>query len=202
MDTVWELLPAMSLFAFVTAMTPGPNNFLLASSGAQFGIRQSIKHLIGIRMGIVFLLLLCAGGVAIALEQHPTMYRALRYLGLGYMLWLVAKLIVLNSMANNQEGVRPLSFLQAMIFQLGNIKAWMACLALVTSYSLPGNYWLSMLTIIVVFTVFGFFANSCWTLLGRWIKNYLNTPEKQRVFNLGLGLLTLVSLVPAFTAGT
>jgi len=77
----------------------------------------------------------------------------------------------------------------------------MACLALVTSYSLPGNYWLSVLTIIVVFTVFGFFANSCWTLLGRWIKNYLNTPEKQRVFNLGLGLLTLVSLVPAFTAG-
>lgn len=63
METVWELLPAMSLFAFVTAMTPGPNNFLLASSGAQFGVRQSIKHLIGIRFGIVFLLLLCASGV-------------------------------------------------------------------------------------------------------------------------------------------
>ncbi|GAB3517593.1 LysE family translocator [Photobacterium alginatilyticum] len=201
MDTVWELLPAMSLFAFVTAMTPGPNNFLLASSGAQFGVRRSVRHLVGIRFGIVFLLLFCAGGVAIALEQHPTLYRALRYLGLGYMLWLVAKLIVLNSMANNQEGGRPLSFLQAMFFQLGNIKAWMACLALVTSYSLPGDYWLSVLAIIVVFTVFGFFANSCWTLLGRWIKTHLDTPGKQRVFNLGIGLLTIVSLAPAFTAG-
>lgn len=121
----------------------------------------------------------------------------LRYAGLGYMLWLVAKLVLLNSMVKAKEGSRPLSFLQATLFQLGNIKAWMACLALVTSYSLPEHYWLSVLIIIVVFTVFGFFANSCWTLLGRWIKAHLNTPQKQRAFNCGLGLLTIVSLVPA-----
>ncbi|WP_064607736.1 LysE family translocator [Photobacterium sp. J15] len=198
MKTVWDLMPAMSLFAFITAITPGPNNFLLASSGAQFGIRQSLKHLVGIRFGIVCLLLFCAGGLAVALEQHPVVYKSLRYAGLGYMLWLVAKLIFLSGMSGSKSRGAPLSFLQAIVFQLGNIKAWMASLALVTSYSVPEQYWLSVLNIVVVFTVFGFFANSCWACLGSWIKAHLNTAEKQRMFNLCLGALTLLSLIPAF----
>ena len=121
MTTVWDFMPAMSLFAFVTAMTPGPNNFLLASSGAQFGFRKSWRHLIGIRLGVIGLILLCACGVAVALQSHPSWYQAMKFIGSAYMLWLVIKLLFTNPFSGTGTKSKPLNVTQATLFQLGNI---------------------------------------------------------------------------------
>ena len=37
-----ELLLAFVLFAFVTSVTPGPNNMMLLASGVNFGVRRSL----------------------------------------------------------------------------------------------------------------------------------------------------------------
>lgn len=198
MEALWEIMPAMSVFAFVMAITPGPNNFLLASSGAQFGVKRSIRHLLGIRLGIMVLIVLCASGVGAAMAQHPGLYQALRYLGFGYMLWLAGKLVLTHPADTAASAVGPLSLKQATLFQLGNIKAWMACLALVSSYSLPELYWLSVLMILLVFTAFGLIANSLWTYVGYGMRSLLDSPKKQQGFNVMLALLTVGSLVPAF----
>ncbi|UTV29596.1 LysE family translocator [Photobacterium atrarenae] len=198
MEALWEIMPAMSVFAFVMAITPGPNNFLLASSGAQFGMKRSIRHLLGIRLGIIVLIGLCASGVGAAMVQHPGLYQALRYLGLGYMLWLAGKLVLSRPANAAASAVGPLSLKQATLFQLGNIKAWMACLALVSSYSLPELYWLSVLMILLVFTTFGLMANSLWAYVGYGMRSLLDSPKKQQGFNVMLALLTVGSLVPAF----
>jgi hypothetical protein len=36
-----ELIFAFVLFAFVTSVTPGPNNMMLLASGVNFGVRRS-----------------------------------------------------------------------------------------------------------------------------------------------------------------
>lgn len=198
MTTLWDLMPAMSLFAFVTAITPGPNNLLLANSGAQFGIRKSWRHLIGIRIGVIGLILLCACGVGIAIQTHPNWYLAIKYIGLAYMFWLIIKLLCTNSFAGKATKSKPINVTQATLFQLGNMKAWMASLALVTSYSLPSDYWLSVTLISFVFTTFGLFANMTWVWVGQKIRVYLNTTIKQRMFNISLAAITFVSLLPVF----
>ena len=43
MDTTSLL--AVITFAIVTAFTPGPNNLMLAASGANFGFRRTLPHL-------------------------------------------------------------------------------------------------------------------------------------------------------------
>jgi len=198
MTTLWDLMPAMSLFAFVTAITPGPNNLLLANSGAQFGIRKSWRHLIGIRIGVIGLILLCACGVGVAIQTHPNWYLAIKYIGLAYMFWLIIKLSCTNSFAGKATKSKPINVTQATLFQLGNMKAWMASLALVTSYSLPSDYWLSVTLISFVFTTFGLFANMTWVWVGQKIRVYLNTTIKQRMFNISLAAITFVSLLPVF----
>ena len=198
MTTLWDLMPAMSLFAFVTAITPGPNNLLLANSGAQFGIRKSWRHLIGIRIGVIGLILLCACGVGVAIQTHPNWYLAIKYIGLAYMFWLIIKLLCTNSFAGKATESKPINVTQATLFQLGNMKAWMASLALVTSYSLPTDYWLSVTLISFVFTTFGLFANMTWVWVGQKIRVYLNTTIKQRMFNISLAAITFVSLLPVF----
>ncbi|HGS5165023.1 TPA: LysE family translocator [Vibrio harveyi] len=196
MTTLWDLMPAMSLFAFVTAITPGPNNLLLANSGAQFGVRKSWRHLIGIRIGVIGLILLCACGAGVALQTHPSWYLAIKYIGLAYMIWLIIKLLCTNSFAGKATKSKPINVTQATLFQLGNMKAWMASLALVTSYSLPSSYWLSVALITFVFTTFGLLANMTWVWVGQKIRVYLNTTLKQRMFNISLAAITFISLLP------
>ncbi|UTZ25196.1 LysE family translocator [Vibrio campbellii] len=196
MTTLWDLLPAMSLFAFVTAITPGPNNLLLANSGAQFGVRESWRHLIGIRIGVIGLILLCACGVGVAFQTHPNWYLSIKYVGVAYMLWLMIKLLCTNPLSGKSTKNKPISMTQATLFQLGNMKAWMASLALVTSYSLPSRYWFSVALITVVFTIFGLLANIVWVWFGEKIRIYLDTVLKQRLFNISLAAITLISLLP------
>ncbi|MEH0715860.1 LysE family translocator [Vibrio campbellii] len=196
MTTLWDLMPAMSLFAFVTAITPGPNNLLLASSGAQFGIRKSWRHLIGIRIGMIGLILLCASGIGVALQTHQNWYLGIKYVGLAYMFWLMIKLLCTNSFSDKSSKKKPINVTQAMLFQLGNMKAWMASVALVTSYSLPSSYWLSVALITFVFTACGLLANITWAWGGQKIRIYLNTALKQRLFNICLVAITFVSLLP------
>lgn len=198
MTTLWDLLPAMSLFAFVTAITPGPNNLLLANSGAQFGVRESWRHLIGIRIGVIGLILLCACGVGVgvAFQTHPNWYLSIKYVGVAYMLWLMIKLLCTNPLSGKSTKNKPISMTQATLFQLGNMKAWMASLALVTSYSLPSSYWFSVALITVVFTTFGLLANIVWVWFGEKIRIYLDTVLKQRLFNISLAAITLISLLP------
>ncbi len=175
---------------------PDSNNLLLANSGAQFGVRKSWRHLIGIRIGVIGLILLCACGAGVALQTHPSWYLAIKYIGLAYMFWLIIKLLCTNSFAGKATKSKPINVTQATLFQLGNMKAWMASLALVTSYSLPSSYWLSVALITFVFTTFGLFANMTWVWVGQKIRVYLNTTLKQRMFNISLAAITFISLLP------
>ena len=43
------------VFAFVTAITPGPNNSMLMASGIKFGRKASVPHFLGIWLGFTFL---------------------------------------------------------------------------------------------------------------------------------------------------
>lgn len=42
---------ALLVFAFVTSVTPGPNNFMLLASGVNFGFWRTVPHMFGIAAG-------------------------------------------------------------------------------------------------------------------------------------------------------
>ena len=46
-----EVFLALLVYAFVTSVTPGPNNFMLLASGVNFGFLRTIPHMLGIRLG-------------------------------------------------------------------------------------------------------------------------------------------------------
>src|SRR4051794_41899020 len=59
-----ESLLALMGFAFVSAATPGPNNVLLWASGATFGFRRTIPHVLGTAIGLAAMAVAAAAGVA------------------------------------------------------------------------------------------------------------------------------------------
>ena len=52
----FEVLIAIIIFAFVSSITPGPNNIMLLASGTNYGFKRTIPHLFGIFIGFSFLL--------------------------------------------------------------------------------------------------------------------------------------------------
>lgn len=193
---LWSLLPSLCLFSFVAAVTPGPNNFLLASSGSQFGFRRTLGHVAGIRLGIVGLLLLCAIGVGALIERYPILHEGLKYIGILYMSYLALKLVLKNSVLKIGSAHQPIHWRQAALFQMVNVKAWAASLSLVATYSLASDYWLSISWIIMAFTGCGLIANFCWVGMGKAANRLLNTPNKVRLFNYCLSALTIATIVP------
>src|SRR5438067_702740 len=48
-------------YTFVMSITPGPNNVMLTASGAHFGLRRTLPHILGVGGGfVVQLLAVCA----------------------------------------------------------------------------------------------------------------------------------------------
>ena len=59
----FEILTALALFALVSSITPGPNNLMLMSSGANFGFKRTTPHLLGVTLGFMLMLVLVGLGI-------------------------------------------------------------------------------------------------------------------------------------------
>ena len=89
-----DLIIALTGFALVTTVTPGPNNFLLLASGVNFGFRRSLPHMLGINIGFPLMILLIGLGLGRVFEAYPPVYSALRWVGAAYMVYLAYKIAV------------------------------------------------------------------------------------------------------------
>src|SRR3989338_2299832 len=99
-----ELLFAFIAFAFVTSVTPGPNNMRRRASGGKCGRRRSLPHRFGISLGFMLLVASVGLGLGQLFEQVPLLYDVLRYLGAAYLLYLAWK--IAGSCAP-QDGGKP-----------------------------------------------------------------------------------------------
>lgn len=86
-----SLFLSMLGFLWVAAITPGPNNLLLTTSGANFGFMRSLWLMVGIMLGMQSILLLVAFGVGSLILVYPSLHLILKILGSLYLLWLAWK---------------------------------------------------------------------------------------------------------------
>lgn len=191
----YQTLPALLLFAFVTSVTPGPNNLMLMASGANFGFRRTIPHMMGVALGFVLLAFLVGIGLAGLFETYPRVVDILEYVSVIYMLWLAWKIANAAAPGERETAGNPMTFLQAAAFQWVNPKAWAMALTAVTVYA-PDR---SIETILVVAAVFGAVnlpTVSLWVLIGREMRRVLTNVSRLRIFNWTLAALLVLSLAP------
>jgi hypothetical protein len=105
-------LLSFSLFAFVAAFTPGPNNVMLAASGANFGFRASLPHILGVFAGFMILVVAAGFGLASLFAALPALYDILKIISILFLLYLAWK-IANAGRAETRHDDRPLRFWQA-----------------------------------------------------------------------------------------
>ncbi|MEG0140256.1 MAG: LysE family translocator [Comamonas sp.] len=188
----------LAMFAFVSSVTPGPNNVMLTASGATFGYRRSMPHMLGICMGVVIMVLLIGAGLGKLFEAEPRIYTLLKYVGAAYLVWLAWKIARAGGVDQGQSGKHPFSFWQAAAFQWVNPKAWIMAIGIVATYTPRDDFFSNLMLSALVMGVINFPSISVWTLFGSTVGRALRTPQALRTFNGVMAGLLLLSLVPIF----
>jgi len=188
---------ALLVFAFVTSITPGPNNFMLLASGVNFGFTRTIPHMLGIGFGFLSLLLAVGFGLGTVLTALPALHMTLKIAGGAYLLYLAWKIAMSRSMGGQANGkTQPMTFLEATAFQWINPKAWVMAMTGMALYTDADRPFISVLLISIAFAVVNVPSVSCWAGFGMALRGFLSDPSRLKWFNIAMGVLLALTLWP------
>ena len=188
---IW--LPLMS-FAFVASITPGPNNLMLSASGVAFGLKRTIPHIAGTLMGFLLLLVLCGSGVGALVVEYPGAALALKLVGSGYLLYLAWVLRGAFAIEAVHAEARPLSFVQAFLFQFVNPKGWIMALT-AASVFMPSLGPGALALFCLIFAAISLPCVLLWTGLGVTLRHVLAAPRERGIAAFVLAGLMLATVV-------
>ena len=188
----------LSLVGFILVMvgTPGPNNIMLMASGVKFGIRRSIPHLLGIAFGCQLLIVAAAFGLGRLLALYPGSVTLLQWVSALFLCYLAWVLVGKTSGANvSKQASHPIRFWQSTLFQWVNPKAWMICIALVSTYTQPARLIETTAWISLIFLLVGTPMMIVWNVSGMALKDWLQQGRRLLWFNRVMAVLLLASLL-------
>lgn len=192
------LLPGFALYAFTSSVTPGPNNLMLMASGANYGVRRSIPHALGVSLGFGLMVMLIGLGLGALFLASGTLQLGMKIVGLAYILWLAWKIAISTGFGDGAAGKgRPLTFIEASLFQWVNIKAWIMATSAISVYTtIGGNILLEVPVLALIFVLVNQPSVALWLVLGAQIKRFLSDPRMMRIFNVTMALLLVISVAP------
>lgn len=188
-----DLFPLMT-YCLVMSSTPGPNNVLLANSGALFGYRRTLPQILGTNSGVALQTFGTCMGLGSLFVAFPLLHQILQVAGALYLVFLAWKLSA--SSLGDAHRTQPLTFVQAVLFQAVNPKSWVKAITLASVFMPVGmSALVGALVVTVAGMLIGFPSSSLWALFGVAIRRLLADPRKQRIFNLTMGAMLLVLAV-------
>jgi len=196
------LFTALLTFAFATLITPGPNNLMLMSSGMNYGLKRTIPHLAGISTGFAVMLILVGIGIMQLFEKFPYGLLTLKIVCVIYLFWLAWKIASATGLKTGPDqslqGGRPLTLLQAALFQWVNPKAWTMQLTAISVYTPNPPHLSDILLVAGIFAAMVYPVNALWILLGQKLRPLLDNEKKMQTFNIACAILLIASLYPIF----
>ncbi|MEK0364107.1 LysE family translocator [Pseudomonas sp. CBC3] len=177
-----SLLLSMAAFALASSISPGPVNIVALSAGAQFGLRQAMRHVSGATIGFTLLLLLIGLGLSELLLRWPWLTQSIRLAGVAFLLYMAFRLAIDDgSLDADKPAVRP-SMLYGAAMQWLNPKAWLASVAGMGLFAAAGDA-PSVWRFAAIYFVICYASLACWAYAGTFLQHYLNNPVRVRLFN-------------------
>lgn len=192
-----EFYLSIMIFAISSTVTPGPNNIMILTSGLNYGVKNSIPHLLGICFGFPVMIIVIGFGFSVIFERYPLFNEVIKVLGVVYLLYLAWLIASSSPVSLEGKTSKPLNFIQAALFQWVNPKAWVVATGAVSAYtSVSSDMFAQVISIALAFLIVAIPSLSVWLIFGVGIKKYLKSPKHQKIFNLSMSLLLVGSVFP------
>jgi threonine/homoserine/homoserine lactone efflux protein len=181
---------AFLLFAVVAAITPGPSNLILTSTGAAVGVRRGLPALLGQVVGMGLMLFLVAVGLGRLVLTSPLIIAGLKWGGIAFLLRLAWTMVRATHGEATAARVR-VGFWQAAAFQWVNPKAWLVCVGTVGMYveAQAGAVVGQAAFLAALFVVAALPSCFLWLAAGAGMQRLLQTERATRVFNVTMAAL-------------
>ncbi|MCA0270535.1 MAG: LysE family translocator [Proteobacteria bacterium] len=189
-----EAYYALIALAVATLFTPGPNNAMLASSGARFGFWPTTPHMLGVAVGFPVMLLIVGLLLGEVFKSSDLLRESLRWGGAALLLWIAWKTANAGGLSEKSSGGSPMTFVGASAFQWINPKGWSMAVAATTQFITPERPVQTAVIVAATFLTFGLASSATWVGLGQAIGRWLTTDGRQRVFNLTMAGLIVLSV--------
>lgn len=193
-------MPSETLIALIGILAaaswyPGPNNAMLAASGATWGLRRTLPHLQGVVWGFPAMLFAVALGLGELFRSYPALHEVLRWTGAALLLWVAWRIATAAGPGAGAARGRPFTFWQAAGFQWVNPKAWVMCVSIVAQFVTGADRLREALVCAVVAGLVGATSSFGWAAFGAVIGGWLASPGRLRLFNAAMAGLIVLGVI-------
>lgn len=190
MQTWWLYVTAV----FLISATPGPNMLHVTVQSIHHGARRALASMAGLMSANFLCLVASAAGLGALLKASPTLYDALRYVGVAYLIWLGVKAwrAPLREGEPKLTGKAARSLLSLYMIGLGtglsNPKLIIFAAALFPQFiDVARPFWTQLAILTATFAVIEGFCFGMYALGGRGMARWLTPTNRQRWFNRATG---------------
>jgi len=185
------LFLAMCSFSLAMSLSPGPVNLITASSGANYGFKKTIPFVSGATVGFTLLLIATGLGISELLHVSTLLWDGLVYTGCVFVAYMGYQLMASSNEISIQKVNTP-NFLDGLLLQWLNPKAWVACVAGVSAFSSDGSLY-SLLVFSIIYFFVCFLSIGAWAYAGFKASKLLASSTHLKAFNaiMGAGLIAI-----------
>jgi len=176
------MIDPLYLFVLAGLFSPGPNVILLTASGARFGFKATVPHILGVAAGVGITAGITGFGVGAVLESQPTLQLVLKIVAAGWILYMAFALWNSTKAGSVEAGERPFTFVQAVLFQWVNPKVWAVALAASSGYASGLSPLSEAIRLGTAFSGINLGVCTFWTFAGSVLAYLLGSPTAWRFF--------------------
>ncbi len=185
---------ALLILATASSFTPGPNTTLSTALAANRGLRGALHFVLAVPVGWGLLFTFCAVGLGSLVMTLPPLRWAIMLGGVAYLLWLARRLWGSDQLSTADQSRLDVSFVQGVLLQFLNIKAWMLALSIVAGWVAghpdATHRYLQTLPLMLFFA---FSSNLTYALIGSMLRHWLAQGRRLLAFNRLMALLLAVT---------
>lgn len=186
------------LFVLVGLFSPGPNVVMLTASGARFGFRATLPHLLGVPIGTGLLGAISGLGLGTILLAAPTLKFTFQIIAAIWILWLAVSTAQAGRAVRSEDSGRPFRFHEAILFQAINPKVWAIALAASAGFGIGLSTSLEAFRLFIAFSTINLAVCLFWTSIGHMLSSTLNDPKVWRIFMTTMAALMAATVVMIF----
>ena len=188
-------IPALAIFLFVGAFSPGPNNLLASYSGFNFGIKKTLPLVYGVTFGFPIVLIAVNSGLSIIFNKFPMFQEILKILGSGFLIYMAFK-IAFSNRSGEKEIKNPAKFFNMIIFQFINPKAVLIAIITVSTFISQNENFVRDSIIVISFAIFFSFTSiMSWSLLGKFLQRFANNEKFLTIYNYIMSFLLIICVI-------
>ena len=190
--TLWGTI----LYVSIVSMTPGPNNLLLAASGANYGFIRTLPHMCGVIVGFALMVVASGFGLGIILNEFPQVILPMKIMSVSLLIYLSWR--TATSGAHVIEGKsQPLSFLPAVLFQTINPKGISFLLSIMgAQVSDTGPLLPQLIPLFILLPAFTVLSAVTWTMFGAAIGRLMQSQQAFKIFNVIMASVLIICVIP------